>query len=101
MEQDVKELTEVIKLQLLGSSNKPKEQLELIDTIERLGVAYHLEKEIDGTLQQLHAIPHDQEDLYHVSLRFRILRQHGFQASSGNFFPLKPCDTIECCIIGV
>ncbi|KAJ8436237.1 hypothetical protein Cgig2_023412 [Carnegiea gigantea] len=85
MEQDIKELKELIKMELLESSNKPKEQLELIDTIERLGVAYHFEEEIEEALQQLHAIHHDQDDLYYISLRFRILRQHGFHASSDVF----------------
>ena len=89
MEQDIKELKELIKMELLESSNKPTEQLELIDTIERLGVAYHFEEEIEEALQQLHAIHHDQDDLYYISLRFRILRQHGFHESSGNLFSKK------------
>lgn len=89
MEKEVKELKEVVKMELLGSSNKPKEQLELIDAIERMGVAYHFEKEIEEALLQLNAIQHDQEDLYHVSLRFRILRQHGFHVSSDVFKRFK------------
>ncbi|KAJ8436239.1 hypothetical protein Cgig2_023414 [Carnegiea gigantea] len=89
MEKEVEELNEVVKMELLGSSNKPKEQLELIDAMERLGVAYHFEQEIEEALLQLNAIKHDQEDLYHVSLRFRILRQHGFHVSSDVFKRFK------------
>lgn len=94
MEQEVGELKEKVKIEMLGNSNKPLTgQLEFIDAIERLGVAYHFEKDIDEALQQIYEMHQhqydDQEDLYYVSLRFRILRQHGFHVSSDVFKRFK------------
>ena len=66
----------------------PKDKLGFIDAIERLGVAYHFEEEIGIILQEFHDNYNQKndlydDDLYYVSLRFRLLRQHSFYASSG------------------
>lgn len=63
-------------------------QLKLIDTIQRLGVVYHFEREIEESLDNLHATIFDYHgdnygDLYNVALGFRILRQHGYNAPCG------------------
>ncbi|KAL8141635.1 hypothetical protein V2J09_014667, partial [Rumex salicifolius] len=67
----------------------PLDHLELIDVIERLGIAYHFEQEIEDSLIKIND-DHDLHDLnlYHASLRFRILRQHGYNVSSGTYVHL-------------
>ncbi|KAK9674006.1 hypothetical protein RND81_12G204700 [Saponaria officinalis] len=78
--------------ELVGAVTEPQEQLELIDTLERLGVSYHFEKEIDDILETaFKSFVGDCQnaDLNHVSLRFRILRQHGFYVSSDVFNKFK------------
>jgi len=72
----------------LTAIENPKDRLGFIDAIERLGVAYHFEEEIGIILQEFHDIYNQknglyEDDLYYVSLRFRLSRQHGFFASSG------------------
>jgi len=64
-------------------------KLEFIDSVQRLGVSYHFEHEIDGALHQIYnistkdnnIITHD-DDLCHVALLFRLLRQQGYHISS-------------------
>ncbi|KAK9674013.1 hypothetical protein RND81_12G205200 [Saponaria officinalis] len=78
--------------ELVGAVTEPQEQLELIDALERLGVAYHFEKEIDEALETaFKSFDGDcrNADLNHVSLRFRIFRQHGFYVSSDVFNKFK------------
>ncbi|KAK9026065.1 hypothetical protein V6N11_038913 [Hibiscus sabdariffa] len=63
--------------EFLASVKEARRQLDLIDTMQRLGVAYLFEKEIHDILSKLihHSIPND---LYTVAMHFRILRQNGF-----------------------
>ncbi|XP_015169439.1 vetispiradiene synthase 1-like [Solanum tuberosum] len=62
------------------------EKLDLIDIVERLGIAYHFEKQIDDMLDQIYkADPnfeaHEYNDLQTLSVQFRLLRQHGYNIS--------------------
>ncbi|KAL9292732.1 1,8-cineole synthase 2 [Arabidopsis thaliana] len=68
------------------------EQLELIDDLQKLGVSYHFEIEINDTLTDLHLKMgrncwkcDKEEDLHATSLEFRLLRQHGFDVSENIF----------------
>ena len=83
----MRELKEEVRRKLLGIAKDYKERLILIDVVEQLGIAYHFEDEIEANLQHIYnySNPNDQheDDLHFVSLRFRLLRQHGFFASSG------------------
>ncbi|XP_020596455.1 alpha-humulene synthase-like [Phalaenopsis equestris] len=65
----------------------PLQSLELIDSMERFGVAYHFEKEISDILCRVHKtnIGDDDDDLYAVALHFRLLRQHKYQITSDVF----------------
>lgn len=72
--------------------DKPvREKLVLIDTIQQLGVACHFESEINEILKEIYETHldldaiNDSDDLYIVSLRFRLLRQQGYKVSSGMF----------------
>ena len=67
----------------------PLEQLELIDNLQRLGLSHHFEGEMKRILEGLYN--NDQsgdmwrkENLYATSLKFRLLRQHGYNISQGN-----------------
>ncbi|MCD7460819.1 hypothetical protein HAX54_044498 [Datura stramonium] len=62
------------------------ETLNLIDVIERLGIAYQFEKEIDDILEQIYNENsnfegNDNIDLCTCALQFRLLRQHGYNIS--------------------
>ena len=64
-------------------------KLNFIDYVQRLGVSYHFEHEIDTLLCQIYdistkdnnIIAHS-DNLYHTALLFRLLRQHGYRISS-------------------
>jgi (-)-germacrene D synthase len=63
-------------------------KMELVDTLQRLGVDYHYNEEIDQLLCSVY--DHDEkddggglDDLYVTSLRFYLLRKHGYTISSG------------------
>ena len=67
----------------------PLEQLELIDILQRLGLSHHFEGEMKRILEGLYN--NDQsgdtwrkENLYATTLKFRLLRQHGYNISQGN-----------------
>ena len=67
----------------------PLEQLELIDILQRLGLSNHFEGEMKRILEGLYN--NDQsgdtwrkDNLYATTLKFRLLRQHGYNISQGN-----------------
>lgn len=69
----------------------PTRNLDFIDAIQRLGVSYHFEEEIEEFLQKTHAnldgfIKDSANNLHEISLCFRLLRQHGYQVSCTNMF---------------
>ena len=83
-------LKEEVKRILLATTNyKPTDKIKFINTLERLGVSYHFEKEIEKLLQQMfdaHAKFQDNIqdfDLFTLGVYFRILRQHGYKISCG------------------
>nr|CAB3479944.1 unnamed protein product [Digitaria exilis] len=63
-------------------------KLDLVNTLQRLGVDYHYKKEIDDILRAVYDDHEDGgsdgDDLYVTSLRFYLLRKHGYAVSSGN-----------------
>ncbi|KAF3787828.1 hypothetical protein EJ110_NYTH22351 [Nymphaea thermarum] len=73
----VEELRREVR-QIITSTTEQVAQLELIDSLERLGVAYHFESEIRRSLDAISTSTRGFEDLYSSSLRFRILRQYGY-----------------------
>ncbi|KAF4357558.1 hypothetical protein G4B88_026937 [Cannabis sativa] len=83
----VEELIQVVKKEILSSNH---DQLKLIDNLQRLGLSYHFESEIEKLLEQLSIGTHHQNNNIHdVSLRFRLLRQSGFKVSSSIFEKFK------------
>ncbi|CAL1358237.1 unnamed protein product [Linum trigynum] len=73
------------------------DKLRLIDAVQRLGIGYHFDAEIEKALEKIHDMGGDlfsnigdkSTDLYHAALRFRLLRQQGFPASQDVFTKLK------------
>ncbi|KAL6318340.1 hypothetical protein AAG906_039432 [Vitis piasezkii] len=93
-EKQVEDLKEKVRRSLIAAAGNPSQQLNYIDAIQRLGVAYHFEREIEEALKHMYDnyydVEHKDDDLYNVSLQFRLLRQQGFnlscvQGSKGGF----------------
>ncbi|TYK00862.1 putative terpene synthase 2 isoform X1 [Cucumis melo var. makuwa] len=67
------------------AAEKHSDKLCLIDSIQCLGLSYHFEDEINEILDQIqnsaHVDEEDEEDLYIIALKFRLLRQQGFPVS--------------------
>ncbi|XP_031253440.1 (R)-limonene synthase 1, chloroplastic-like [Pistacia vera] len=77
---------------MINKVDKPLDQLELIDNLQRLGLAYHFETEINTILHSVHNCIDDKwkkENLYAASLEFRLLRQHNYYISQETFNSFK------------
>nr|XP_009757910.1 PREDICTED: 5-epi-aristolochene synthase 1-like [Nicotiana sylvestris] len=79
--QEIEPLKEQTRSMLLTTGRKLADTLNLIDIIERLGISYHFEKEIDEILDQIYNQNSNCNDLCTSALQFRLLRQHGFNIS--------------------
>ncbi|KAJ0663417.1 putative R-linalool synthase [Helianthus annuus] len=96
-------LKEVVKTMLQKRSvvENPLISLELVDDLQRLGIAYHFKEEIADVLENIYHNTRNNwstTDLNLRSLGFRLLRQHGYPVSQdifGNFKNkienLNPC----------
>ncbi|ERN05590.1 hypothetical protein AMTR_s00007p00269150 [Amborella trichopoda] len=91
-EEEYMSRTEALKKQfkaLLRRTTEPIAPLELIDSIQRLGVGYHFEQDIKVALDTIYSNADIQQswsdDLYATSLAFRLLRQHGYRMPSDVF----------------
>ncbi|KAI3468320.1 hypothetical protein Pfo_024983 [Paulownia fortunei] len=84
---EIEMLKEEARSMLIFGGSKLSEKLILIDTIERLGLSYHFEKEIQDqlglTFNGYFKLENEENnDLFIVALQFRLLRQHGFDVPS-------------------
>lgn len=73
---------------MFAAAEKSSERLRLIDSIQRLGLSYHFEDEINEILEHIQKsskVDDEEEDLYIIALRFRLLRQHRYYVSCGMF----------------
>lgn len=65
------------------------EQLEMIDSLQRLGISYHYKHEIHDILKRIyeqhHEIGRESQDLHATALGFFLLRQHSFDVSQGYY----------------
>ncbi|XP_042959907.1 myrcene synthase, chloroplastic-like [Carya illinoinensis] len=89
--------------------HKVVEPLELIDTLQRLGVSYHFKDEIRRILENKHNAHHrvdvcKKQSLYATAVEFRLLRQQGYDVPQETFksfinengdFKECLCDDIE------
>lgn len=74
-----------------SSNNNISQKLNIIDSLQRLGISYHFESEIDEALEQIHnsfiinkeISTKEEDDVHFLALAFRLLRQKGHHISSG------------------
>ncbi|KAJ4718990.1 Sesquiterpene synthase [Melia azedarach] len=87
------ELKQAVRRLITANTDEQVKKLHLIDTVQRLGVAYLFEKEIEDELEKIHNHLYidsdDDHDLYIISLAFRLLRQQGIKISCDVFEKLK------------
>ncbi|KAJ0103302.1 hypothetical protein Patl1_04451 [Pistacia atlantica] len=88
VEKRIETLKEDVTKMLSNAAGKAtlEELSTLIDALQRLGVAYHFEYQISQALQSIYnnnINGSDDDDLYTIALRFRLLRQQGYSVSSG------------------
>lgn len=63
-------------------------RLELIDQIQRLGIAYHFDREIKESVEQVYVrffrsgCAENDYDLHTTAVGFRLLRHHGYRIPS-------------------
>ncbi|KAL0365216.1 UNVERIFIED_CONTAM: Terpinolene synthase, chloroplastic [Sesamum angustifolium] len=83
------ELKVEVKKMLVQEKELTVEELELVDDLQKLGISYHFEDEINQMLGCLYEQKYGggknnsdsegkERDLYSTALEFRLLRQHGF-----------------------
>lgn len=66
------------------------QKLELVDWIQKLGLANHFHKEVNEFLETIFASvkncnnPSVKENLHAATLCFRLLREHGYKVLPGN-----------------
>ncbi|KAG5601086.1 hypothetical protein H5410_032456 [Solanum commersonii] len=83
---EVDEYKETTRKMLVEAPEGSEQKLVLIDTMQRLGVAYHFNNEIETSIQNIFdASQQNDDNLYVVSLRFRLVRQQGHYMSSNVF----------------
>nr|QNC49769.1 terpene synthase 1 [Leucophyllum frutescens] len=92
----VEALKEEVRAMVMAKDSKPREKMNLIDTLERLGVAYHFKHEIEEQIEQIfksHAKDDGPDsDLFTTALYFRLCRQHGYDVNSSMFGRFKGKD---------
>ncbi|CAL4994540.1 unnamed protein product [Urochloa decumbens] len=65
-------------------------KLDLVDVLQRIGVDHNYKKEIDELLRAVYDDEHGgAHDLYITSLRFYLLRKHGYNVSSDVFVKFR------------
>nr|AAL25826.1 cyclase [Nicotiana tabacum] len=83
-------LKEIVRKMLVETPDNSTQKLVLIDTIQRLGLAYHFNDEIENSIQNIFNLSQNSENdnehnLYVAALRFRLARQQGYYMSSDVF----------------
>nr|QYL01197.1 terpene synthase 7 [Stevia rebaudiana] len=88
----VEELKGEVRKMLMLKPFEPMQyvnMVKVIDVIQRLGLSYHFDGEIEDVLQHIYTTYGnnwiDEKNLESVSLWFRLLRQQGFNVSSETF----------------
>ncbi|XP_058192174.1 valerianol synthase TPS1A-like [Rhododendron vialii] len=87
---EVEVLKEEVKDMLVLDHHVGAEKMVLIDALERLGVSYLFQKEIEELLENMFPKFEEYSHVFHdnlfmVSLHFRVFRQHGYDLSSDAF----------------
>ncbi|KAF7124526.1 hypothetical protein RHSIM_Rhsim12G0120800 [Rhododendron simsii] len=88
LKEEVKDMLVLDHDDVGGGGKSGAEKLVLIDALERLGVSYLFEKEIEELLENMFRKFEEYSHVFHdnlfmVSLHFRVFRQHGYDLSTG------------------
>ncbi|RDX82063.1 (-)-germacrene D synthase, partial [Mucuna pruriens] len=96
VKQQAQILKEELKMMFKSSNQNIMQKLNFIDSVQRLGISYHFQKEIDQALEQIYNkftknnnIIGEYGSHYFFALLFRLLRQQGYHISSSVFNKLK------------
>ncbi|XP_020963799.1 sesquiterpene synthase [Arachis ipaensis] len=95
MKQEVQIHKEKVKLYLSSNDNNILQKLSLIDSIQRLSISYHFEREVDKALEEIYnnftnnSLLIEDYDLHFIALLFRLFRQNGYHISSDVFIKFK------------
>ncbi|XP_042385924.1 (S)-beta-bisabolene synthase-like [Zingiber officinale] len=89
MNERAEELKNEVRSMFQNVSTGVLQIMNLIETIQLLGVDYHFTEEIDRALDHLKDVDMSKYGLYEVALHFRLLRQNGFNISSDIFKKYK------------
>ncbi|KAK9092178.1 hypothetical protein Syun_027089 [Stephania yunnanensis] len=80
-------LVESVRHILLNDQNMGSlAKFELIEALQRLGIRYFFEEEIEKVLMNGHEIITSKEGLHVAALRFKLLRQQGYRVSPEDVF---------------
>lgn len=85
----MKERAEVLKEEvrcMVKGSKEVSEILDLVLTLQRLGLDSYYKTELDDLLYSVYNSDFEDKDLNLVSLRFYLLRKNGYDVSSGKSF---------------
>ncbi|XP_020225431.1 probable terpene synthase 2 [Cajanus cajan] len=90
-------LKEGLRKVLVSSTSKNFSfTLNFLDSIQRTGVSYHFQHEIDGVLLEIYEISTKdnniivlEDDLHQLALLFRLLRQQGYRILPNIFYKFK------------
>ncbi|XP_010049988.2 (-)-germacrene D synthase [Eucalyptus grandis] len=91
----IEKLKGEVRKMLTDAIDKPSQKLNLIDQIQRVGIAYHFEIEINQQLEQIHDSyfnfhnSNKDSHLHTIALLFRLLRQQGYTISCEIFNKFK------------
>nr|AIO10970.1 limonene synthase [Eleutherococcus trifoliatus] len=88
----VEKLKDEVQHLINGDMDVPLLMLELIDSVQRLGLKYKFEKDIKKALDVIYNDKNDawlSSDLYSTALQFRLLRQHGYDVPQDVFERFK------------
>jgi len=90
VKQQADKLKEEVKSIFQSSINQNiVQKLNFIDSVQRLGVSYHFQEEINQALEQIYytftenITVNEYSDYHFIALLFRLLRQQGYGISSG------------------
>ncbi|KAK7272466.1 hypothetical protein RJT34_29076 [Clitoria ternatea] len=93
--QQVQIQKEEVRRIFLSSTDSISQKLNFIDSLQRLGVSYHFEREIDEALEKIfiaftnNNITTNEDSLRYHALLFRLLRKKGYQISPDIFIKFK------------
>ncbi|XP_073057132.1 germacrene A synthase-like [Primulina eburnea] len=98
-DESIAELSEEVRKMVMAKESKTTDKIVLIDNIQRLGLSYHFEKEIEEQLEQIfhessgsNFKAMENYDMFNTALLFRLFRQHGHNIPCGVFDKFKHAD---------